>query len=167
MSHNDPTDSALAAIASIFERPAAKPAEAEPAQAHDDDRADAADRTEPSAAEAAVIEPEIDGYSRCGPGPLEALRFRWTARRDADDNYYVDETIGYASRPISTGPMRKDQVVAYIDQREGEAQRKFDRLREEMAAGARAAQRQQDRDYQRGREAGDETASAAGPADET
>lgn len=134
MSHRDPTDHALAAIASIFERPA-KPAEVEPAEAS----SESADHGAPIVPEAGLTDQEVDGYSRSGPGPLEALRFKWTARRADDGHYYVDETIGYASRPISAGPMGKHAVVGYIDQRQREAQRKFDLLRDEMAAGTRLA----------------------------
>ena len=36
---------------------------------------------------------EAHGYSRIGPGPMAAIRFKWTVRLDNGD-YYVDETIG-------------------------------------------------------------------------
>ncbi|MDF3812661.1 MULTISPECIES: hypothetical protein [Rhodopseudomonas] len=78
---------------------------------------------------------DIDGYSKYGPGPLEALRFRWTARHDGHGNYYVDETIGMNSRPISTGPMPRDEVVAYIDEREREARARYEALRIQMLSG--------------------------------
>ncbi len=165
MSHNDPTDHALAAIASIFEKPEAKPAEGEPAQAHDAEFG-LADRPDPGAAKAREIEQDVDGYSRSGPGPLDALRFRWTARRDDDGNYYVDETIGYGSRPISTGPMRQDEVVAYIEQRQHDAQRKFDQLREDMAAGSRGTARPQHGDHDRDRNEADEESARERQADE-
>ena len=36
---------------------------------------------------------EAHGYSKVGPGPMAAIRFKWTVREDNGD-YYVDETIG-------------------------------------------------------------------------
>ena len=39
-----------------------------------------------------------------GPGPMAAIRFKWTVRLDNGD-YYVDETIGENSAPLVTGPM--------------------------------------------------------------
>ena len=144
LSQNDPTDSALAAIASIFgparqpaaegDPPQADPSQAEPSQA-DQPQPDVVEAD--SAATAALApDPGIDGYSRSGPGPLDSLRFKWTARRGEDGAYYVDETIGYASRPISTGPIPRDEVVAFIDQREQQARQRFDALRNEMIHGA-------------------------------
>ncbi|MFZ5188242.1 hypothetical protein ACOY6I_22905, partial [Enterobacter hormaechei] len=51
---------------------------------------------EPSAPEPEPIQPpqpiEADGYSKSGPGPTAALRFRWTVRQDGAQ-YYVDETV--------------------------------------------------------------------------
>jgi len=41
---------------------------------------------------------EADGYRKVGPGPIEAIRFKWTVRRGDNDEYYVDETI--ATIPI-------------------------------------------------------------------
>jgi hypothetical protein len=78
----------------------------------------------------------IDGYSRSGPGPLDSLRFKWTARRGTDGEYYVDETIGHASRPISSGPIPRDQVIAFIDERESAARQRFEALRSDMIRGA-------------------------------
>jgi hypothetical protein len=84
---------------------------------------------------ATVPEPtDIHGYSRSGPGPLDAIRFRWTARRADDGQYYVDETIG-SSRPISAGPMPRDEVVQFIDGREFAARQRFDALKTSMTTG--------------------------------
>ena len=85
LSENDPTDHALAAIASILDKP---------------DSLSFADA--PAAAEKPAEKPpvessspvEADGYSKTGPGPLQAIRFKWTVRRDASGDYFVDETIG-------------------------------------------------------------------------
>lgn len=73
----------------------------------------------------------IEGYARLGPGPLDAIRFRWIARRDDDGRYFVDETIG-GSRPISTGPMPAHEVIGYIDAQERAARERFDALKSEM-----------------------------------
>jgi hypothetical protein len=152
LSHNNPTDSALAVIASIF-GPARQPTEEEdgadaaPDQA-DVDPPDSATAEADSAAAAAETVPQaapdpgIDGYSRSGPGPLDSLRFKWTARRGDNGEYYVDETIGHASRPISSGPIPRDQVIAFIDERESAARQRFNTLRNEMIRGASERGRQ-------------------------
>lgn len=128
MIKNDPTDHALAAIAEILDGPAADQARAEP---------ETLPHVEAAAATAAAVaagdEHGIDGYTRLGPGPLDALRFRWRARRDEQGQYFVDETIGATSRPVSVGPIPRDEVVSYIDQREREARERFEALRAEMA----------------------------------
>ena len=48
---------------------------------------------------------EADGYYKVGPGPMAAIRFKWTVRREDNGEYYVDETIGENSTPIVSGPM--------------------------------------------------------------
>jgi hypothetical protein len=166
LSQNDPTDHALAAIASMLENPEARrgpdthreaethrepETEHEP-EAHVEPEADLQPEAHPQTEadpqpEALVIEekplaPEIveaDGYSKIGPGPIAAIRFKWTVRHQADDDYYVDETIGENSAPIATGPMSRDAAVRLVDDREYEAQRKFDQLRSEMTGRAMAA----------------------------
>jgi hypothetical protein len=125
LSESDPTDHALAAIASILDKPeslsfpdasvaAEKPAEKPP--------------VEPSAPV------EADGYSKTGPGPLQAIRFKWTVRRDDKGDYFVDETIGDNSVPISSGPMTEDAAVKFVDDHESEARRRFEGIKREMAS---------------------------------
>lgn len=98
----------------------------------------------PAAAPAEPVSDEmIDGYSRSGPGPLDSLRFKWTARRDEDGAFYVDETIGFTSRPISTGPLPREQVIAFIDERARLAQERFDELRSEMIRPIAERQREE------------------------
>lgn len=75
---------------------------------------------------------DVDGYTRAGPGPLDAIRFRWTARRDEDGRYYVDETIGPSSRSIESGPMPREDVVHFIDERERVARERFQTLKRDM-----------------------------------
>ena len=82
---------------------------------------------------------EAAGYSKVGPGPIAAIRFKWTVRQEANDEYYVDETIGENSAPIITGPMSRDAAIRLVDDRESEAQRRFELLRSEMTGRAAAA----------------------------
>jgi hypothetical protein len=129
LSQIDPTDHALAAIASILDQPEApRESEAAPVATAVIDESPLA----PAAIEAA-------GYSKIGPGPMAAIRFKWTVRRDDDGHFYVDETIGENSAPIVTGPMSGDEAVRMVDQRESEARLRFDQLRAEMTGRAAAA----------------------------
>jgi hypothetical protein len=125
LNESDPTDHALAAIASILDKPESL------------SFADAPVAAEKSADEPAV-EPsapvEADGYSKIGPGPLQAIRFKWTVRRNDNDDYFVDETIGDNSVPISIGPMPKEAAVRFVDERESEARRRFQGIKSEKAA---------------------------------
>jgi hypothetical protein len=118
LSQSDPTDHALAAIASILDHPE-EAREPEPAEV-------VVDRS---------ITPErnsADGYQRLGPGPMASIRFKWTVRREENGDYYVDETIGENSTPIVTGPMTGDAAVKFVDDRESDARRRFEQLRNEM-----------------------------------
>ena len=120
LSRNDPTDDVLAAIASIFDKPDA------PLAAEHPDEMVAQEPQRPAPPRNA------DGYSRSGPGPLDAIRFKWTARRDDNGEFFVDETIGTQSRAISSGPMPEAEVVAFVDARVQEARERFDRLKTDM-----------------------------------
>jgi hypothetical protein len=124
LSESDPTDHALAAIASILDKP-------ESLSFPDASAAAEAPAEQPVELSAPV---EADGYSKTGPGPLQAIRFKWTVRRDDKGDYYVDETIGDNSVPISSGPMPKDAAVKFVDERESEARRRFEGIKREMAA---------------------------------
>jgi hypothetical protein len=118
---SDATDHALATIASILDqgethREAEKPA-------------NEASRVPPAEA---LVSSDGEGYSKLGPGPIAALRFRWTTRRADNGEYFVDETIGENSTPIVAGPMTKDAAIQLVDERESEARHRFQQLREEM-----------------------------------
>lgn len=119
MSQNDPTDHALATIASILDQPETPP---------EVDRSPS--ELKPATPAAATTDGE--DYSKIGPGPIAAIRFKWTARREANGDYYVDETIGETSAPVTAGPMSKEAAIAMVDQREAEARQRFDMLRHEM-----------------------------------
>ena len=124
MNQSDPTDHALAAIASILDHPETQ---REP---------------EKSAVEEQSVAPEpieAEGYSKFGPGPMAAIRFRWTVRREANDEYYVDETIGENSAPVVSGPLAPDEAIRFVDDRESEARERFEQIRTEMSGRAAAA----------------------------
>jgi hypothetical protein len=124
LSQSDPTDHALAAIASILDHP------------------ESVDEPEKPAVEEKPVTPErleADGYSKLGPGPIEAIRFKWTVRREDEGRYFVDETIGDNSRPITSGPMSAEDAIRFVDDREREARRRFEQLKSEMTGRAEAA----------------------------
>ena len=91
---------------------------------------------ETSLAPAAV---EADGYFKVGPGPMAAIRFKWTVRRDDEGHFYVDETIGENSAPIVSGPMSADDAIRMVDASESDARQRFEQLRSEMTGRAAAA----------------------------
>lgn len=125
MSQSDPTDHALATIASILDQ-----------QASPREPGKTAAEQEPDVA----AQVEADGYSKTGPGPMEALRFKWTVRQQAGDQYFVDETFGDNSRPVSRGPMSADAAIRFVDDQASEARQRFEALRNEMAGRAAAAE---------------------------
>jgi hypothetical protein len=122
VTQSDPTDNALAAIASILDRP----------ESHREKPADA-EHGPVVPPPIPVIPPPIEahGYSRFGPGPMAAIRFKWTVRLD-NGAYYVDETIGENSAPIVTGPMSREAAIQMVDVRESDARRRFEQLKSEM-----------------------------------
>lgn len=170
MSQGDPTDNALAAIASILDQPEvrrepARPAAEEKAPVTPPPLPPSAEPTTPVEAHAplevpAPVQPpapieahppteaqrpvehhapiEAHGYSRVGPGPMAAIRFRWTVRLD-NGEYYVDETIGENSPPVVSGPMSRDAAVQMVHDREADARRRFDQLKSEMTGRGAAA----------------------------
>lgn len=81
---------------------------------------------------------EANGYSKSGPGPMAALRFRWTVRED-DGRYYVDETVGEGSTPLVNGPMDRDAAIRFVDDRETEARRRFEHFKHEIVSRTAAA----------------------------
>ena len=127
---SDPTDHALATIASILDQTEAPRL------------ADAPRQTEEAAVEEAaptIAPADGEGYFKVGPGPMEAIRFKWKVRRTDDGDYYVDETIGDNSAAHVTGPMWKDEAVKFVDDREREARERYEQLRAEMSGRAAAA----------------------------
>jgi hypothetical protein len=127
---SDPTDHALATIASILDNPEVPRVADTPRQAEDSQAEDAAPTIAPA---------DGDGYFKVGPGPMEAIRFKWTVRRADDGDYFVDETIGDSSGAHVTGPMWKDEAVKFVDDREREARQRYEQLCAEMTGRATAA----------------------------
>ena len=125
MIRSDPTDHALAAIASILDQPESR-RETEKAAALAEQRPVA---PPPIPAPPAPI--EAHGYSRHGPGPMASIRFKWTVRLDNGD-YYVDETIGENSAPVVNGPMSREAAIQMVNDRESDARRRFEQLKSEM-----------------------------------
>ena len=70
---------------------------------------------------------------------MAAIRFKWSVRRGDNGEYYVDETIGENSTPLVSGPLSKDAAIALVDERENEARRRFELLKNEMTGRAAAA----------------------------
>jgi hypothetical protein len=118
LNQSDPTDHALAAIASILDHP----------ESHHEpeERAIFAERP------ATPVSIEADGYHKFGPGPMAAIRFKWTVRRDANGEYYVHETIGENSTPVVEGPMSGEAAIKFVDDSESDARRRFVQLKNEM-----------------------------------
>jgi hypothetical protein len=116
------TDHALATIASILDEPGPAPGQDKPVSNDIATAENGRDASPPT---------EADGYSRTGPGPMAALRFKWTVRR-GDDGYYVDETVGLDSVPVSSGPMTADGAIELVDARATEAHQRFEALKTEM-----------------------------------
>jgi hypothetical protein len=155
LSEIDPTDHALATIASILEHPepvlvirdtetvVAADEHAvvnEPPAASDEHLAAEAypvvDEHEHPVVEEQPLVPEhtdADGYSKVGPGPMVAIRLKWTVHRGDDGQYYVHETIGEQSTPVVSGPMTSEAAVHFVDAHEHEAHRRFELLRSEIA----------------------------------
>lgn len=131
MTQSDPTDNALATIASILDPPETR-RESEKA---------AVGEQKPAAPPPIPVAPppiEAHGYSKFGPGPMAAIRFKWTVRLENGD-YYVDETIGENSAPIVTGPMSREAAIQMVDDRESDARRRFEQLKSEMTERGAAA----------------------------
>ena len=175
LSEIDPTDHALATIASILEHP--EPvlvirqteteivvagerehiASDEPPIVDEHSAIDEHPLVEehPSVEEHPVVEeqplaPEhtdADGYSKVGPGPIVAIRLKWTVHRGDDGQYYVHETIGEQSAPVVNGPMTSEAAVRFVDAQQDEANRRFELLRSEIAGRSSLA------DYERKGEA--------------
>ena len=129
MTQGDPTDYALATIASILE----------PESRRDSEKAISAEKTAadkppavPPPLPGAPAPIEAHGYTKHGPGPMAAIRFKWTVRLE-NGEYFVDETIGETSAPVVTGPVSREAAIQMVDDRESDARRRFEQLKNEMS----------------------------------
>jgi hypothetical protein len=161
LAQTDPTDHALATIASILEHSEPRretdkaPTEkASLASASTETTKVATNKTttdKPATAKSAtdkpsiepsppLAPPDVDGYSKVSPGPIAAIRFKWTVRRADNGEYFVDEIIGEHSGRATSGPMAKEAAVKLVDDREAEARQRFEQLRGEMTGRVAAAE---------------------------
>jgi hypothetical protein len=164
LSEIDPTDHALATIASIMEHPepalVVRDSEAETETAVADeyvadehvtaDEHSVVDEHGHHVVDEQPLVPEhtdADGYSKVGPGPMVAIRLKWTVHRGDDGQYYVHETIGEQSTPVVSGPMTSEAAVHFADAHADEAHRRFELLRSEISGRSSLA------DYERKGEA--------------
>ena len=131
MTLGDPTDNALATIASILDPPEGR---------RESDRPGVTEQrpTSPPPIPAPPAPIEAHGYAKFGPGPMAAIRFKWTVRLD-NGLYYVDETIGENSAPIVNGPMSREAAIQMVDDRESDARRRFELLKSEMTGRSAVA----------------------------
>jgi hypothetical protein len=138
---SDPTDHALAAIASILDHsePRREVENAPPEKPLPEKSLP--EKSPP------LVPMEVDGYTKAGPGPIAAIRFKWTVRRADNGGYFVDEMIGESSTRTTSGPMAKEAAVKLVDDREADARQRFEALRSEMTG------RTADADLVRGGEA--------------
>ena len=149
MSQIDPTDHALAAIASMMDQSEAshEPETASSSEAVQVPAQVLAETPAPPPLPAELVEEtslapaaaEADGYFKVGPGPMAAIRFKWTVRREDEGRFYVDETIGENSAPVVSGPMSADDAIRMVDASESDARHRFEQLRSEMTGRAAAA----------------------------
>src|SRR6516162_2491157 len=91
------TDHALATIASILD--------------HSDARREPREAEKPES----LVPTMADGYTKMGPGPLAAIRFKWTVRRNVNNKYFVDEMIGENLACTLAGPMAKEAAVKFVN----------------------------------------------------
>ena len=148
MAHVDPTDHALATIASILDMPESRrqpekataaeqrPAVPPPIPAATQTLVAATTTTSAPVPVSAPI--EAHGYTKHGPGPMVAIRFKWTVRLE-NGEYYVDETIGENSTSRASGPMSREAAIRMVDDRESDARRRFEQLKSEMTGRSTTA----------------------------
>jgi hypothetical protein len=123
LTQSDPTDEALATIASILEHP-------QNHRIHDT----------PTTGSPSIAPTEAEGYAKIGPGPMASIRFKWSVRRGEHDEYFVDETIGESSTPMAIGgPMSAEAAMRLVDERESDAHHRFEQIRREMISHSAGA----------------------------
>jgi hypothetical protein len=93
VNQGDPTDNALAAIASMLDQPevvgeSEKPQSGEKSQSEETPQSEEKPQPEEKPAAPPVV--EAHGYSRIGPGPMASLRFKWAVREDLRREFESD-----------------------------------------------------------------------------
>jgi hypothetical protein len=83
-------------------------------------------------AESLATDDVQDGYSQAGPVTSDAFRFKWTARELEDGRFVVDETIGGGTVAVSSRPMPKEAVQAYIEDRQRQIEAKIENTKREL-----------------------------------
>lgn len=146
LADTDPTNHALATIASILEHaeprrePDKAPSEKASTSSTEKAATDKASINNPSIEPSPpLVPPDVDGYCKVSPGPIAAIRFKWTVRRAENGEYFVDEIVGEHSGRTTSGPMAKEEAVKLVDDRAAEARQRFEQLRGEMSGRVAAA----------------------------
>lgn len=83
--------------------------------------------TQPAAA------PADNTYTRTGPGPIAAIRTRWTARPVGSITFVVDEVMGDNGTPVTSRPMSREAAIKLVDERAQAAHERYALLRSELA----------------------------------
>lgn len=93
-------------------------------------------RTQPAAAAPptpTAAAPADNAYTRTGPGPIAAIRTRWTARPVGSITFVVDEVTGDNGTPVTSRPMSREAAIKLIDERAQAAHERYALLRNELA----------------------------------
>lgn len=77
--------------------------------------------------------PDDNTYTRTGPGPIGAIRMRWTARPVGSITFVVDEVMGENGTPVTSHPMSREAAIKLIDERAQAAHERYALLRSELA----------------------------------
>ncbi len=77
--------------------------------------------------------PADNTYTRTGPGPIAAIRMRWTARPVGSITFVVDEVMGDNGTPVTSRPMSREAAIKLIDERAQAAHEQYALLRSELA----------------------------------
>ncbi|MGN6308865.1 MAG: hypothetical protein ACTHNN_04850 [Xanthobacteraceae bacterium] len=77
--------------------------------------------------------PADTNYTRTGPGPIAAIRTRWTARPVGSITFVVDEVMGENGTPMTSRPMSREAAIKLIDERAQAAHERYALLRSELA----------------------------------
>lgn len=93
-------------------------------------------KTQPAAATPptqTATTPTDNNYTRTGPGPIAAIRMRWTARPVGSITFVVDEAMGDNGTPATSRPMSREAAIKLIDERAQAAHERYALLRSELA----------------------------------